>query len=86
MKAACPTVIFYICGSTRVLMAYCQLNKWEVILFKFVMTCCGMMYFYIGYEFMTGKYKFSKGALLEMEIQAKDLLYLYLFAVMEMFF
>jgi hypothetical protein len=83
---AFPVWVVYLMGMLRVMIAYCKWSKCEVILFKLLVLACGLVYFYVGFEYMNGKYKITKGHYIAMEEKLRDLVYLYVFGVLECMF
>ena len=73
-------------GTLRVMIAHCNWSRIEIIFYKLVVLFCALVYFYIGYEYMNGKYKISGGFYVSLETQLKDLTYLYVFGNVELFF
>lgn len=84
--ACFPVWVIYFAGYLRVLVAYGDLARWEVISYKLVVMICGLIFFYIGYDYMMGTYKVTNGFLVELEATIKDMIYLYVFGAVEMFF
>lgn len=68
------------------MIAYGNWAKWEVIVYKLIVVFAGLVNFYVGFEYMNGKYKVTKGYYIALEAQLKDLTYLYVFGNMELFF
>lgn len=73
-------------GTLRVMIAYSNWSRWEVLLYKLFVLFAGLVNFYVGYEYMNGKYKISKGFFVSKELQLRDLTYLYVFGNVELFF
>ena len=74
-----PLWIVYMVGTLRVMIAYCNWSRWEIVLYKLLVLFAGLINFYVGYEYMNGKYKISKGFFISLETQLRDLTYLYVF-------
>lgn len=83
---AFPIWVTYLGGSMRVMIAYVKWTKWELILYKIVLIFSGLIFFYVGYEYMMGRYKITSGYLVEVESRFKDMIYLYVFGIVELFF
>ncbi len=83
---AYPIWVIYFSGSLRVMIVYVDWSRWEVILYKLTVMFCGLIFFYVGFEYMNGKYKISQGFLTEFENTLKELTYLYVFGNVELFF
>ena len=81
-----PIWVTYMVGTLRVMIAYCNWSRWEIILYKLLVLFAGLVNFYVGYEYMNGKYKISKGFFVALETQLRDLTYLYVFGNVELFF
>lgn len=47
---------------------------------------CGLIFFYVGFDYMNGSYKITHGYLIKIENTIKDMTYLYVFGIVEMFF
>ena len=73
-------------GYLRVLIVYCYWKRWQIIFFKFSVLVSGLIFFYIGFVYLKGGYKITKGYLISLEIQLKDLSTLYVFGLVELFF
>ena len=71
--------MIYSSGYLRVLIAYSYWSRWQIIVYKIGVLICGLIFFFIGFEYMNGKYKFTKGFLVDKETTLKDLTYLYVF-------
>jgi hypothetical protein len=67
-------------------IAYAKWKRWEVVLYKLSVLLCGLISFYVAYEYMLGKYKVTKGFYIQKENQLKELVYLYVFGNLELFF
>ena len=46
----------------------------------------GLAFFYVGFVYLRGGYKITKGFFLSLEIKLKDLMTLYVFGAVELFF
>lgn len=68
------------------MIAYGNWSRWEVIVYKLSVLFAGLVNFYVGFEYMNGKYKVTKGFYISLETQLKDLTYLYVFGNVELFF
>jgi hypothetical protein len=62
---AFPTWVVYFAGNLRVMVAYSKCSRWEIIIFKLTLLICGLVFFYIGFTFMRGGYKITRGYLKE---------------------
>jgi hypothetical protein len=51
-----------------------------------VVLFCALVFFYVGFEYMNGKYKISQGYYVELELTLRDLIYLYVFGIVECLF
>lgn len=47
---------------------------------------CGLIFFYVGFTYMKGAYKITKGFMPEVEDTVKNVIYLYVFGNMDLFF
>lgn len=61
-----PLWAIYFAGSLRVNIAFANWSRWEVIAYKIVTMSCGLIFFYIGFTFMNGGYKITRGYLIEL--------------------
>lgn len=73
-------------GSLRVIIAYMNWERWQVILYKLVVLLCGLIFFYVGYRYMMGAYKVTGGYFSEFESTLKNMVYLYVFGLVQLFF
>ena len=78
---AFPIWVAYMTGYLRVLIVYSFWARWQVVCYKLGVLLSGLIFFYIGFKYMNGGYKFTYGFLVAKEIQLKDLTYLYVFGV-----
>ena len=81
-----PAWLFYFTGNLRVMLVYVKWKRWEVILYKVAVIVCGLVSFYIGFEFMRGKYKITGGYVVALEKKLKELVLLMVFANVDFFF
>ena len=56
------------------------------MLYKFVVMLCGLVFFYVGFRYMMGAYKVTGGYFKEFETTLKNMVYLYVFGLVELFF
>ena len=68
------------------MIAYARWSKWEVIAYKISVLSCGLVFFYVGFTFMNGGYKITSGYLVTVEGRFRDMVYLYVFGVVEFCF
>jgi hypothetical protein len=61
-----PVWVIYFAGSLRVMIAFANWSKWEVICYKLVTMSCGLIFFYVGFTFMNGGYKITSGYLVHL--------------------
>lgn len=61
---AYPIWIVYLGGSLRVMIKHVKWSRWEIVLYKLVLLFSGLILFYVGFEYMNGKYKISSGYLI----------------------
>jgi len=85
-QACFPVFLFYFGGSLRVMIAYEKWQRWKVVLFKMAVLSCGLIFFYVGFTYMKGAYKITKGYRPEVEDTVKNVIYLYVFGNMDLFF
>ena len=83
---AFPIWFVYMSGYLRVSIKYSYWSKWEVIFYKSSVLICGLIMFYTGFKYMNGAYKFTSGFLASAEVKLRELTYLYVFGVVELFF
>jgi hypothetical protein len=74
-----PVWLFYFAGYLRVIIAHGAWKKWQIIIYKLVVVCCGLAFFYIGIYYMNGAYKITNGMMPELEEKFKSLVLLYVF-------
>jgi hypothetical protein len=86
MEVSFPLFLFYYGGCIRVMIAYEKWQRWKVIIFKLAVLSCGLIFFYVGFVYMRGAYKISKGYLPKMEETVKNVVYLYVFGNCDLFF
>ena len=60
---AFPIWVVYMTGYLRVLIVYSFWARWQVICYKLVVLISGLIFFYIGFKYMNGGYKFTYGFL-----------------------
>lgn len=56
-----PLWTIYASGNLRIQIVYANWKKWQIVLYKLSVLFGGLVSFYIGYEYMLGKYKVTKG-------------------------
>lgn len=56
-----PLWILYFSANTRIIIAYIEMTKCKVILYKLAVLISGLIFFYVGYTFMQGAYKITGG-------------------------
>lgn len=78
--------VFYYAGSLRVMIAYEKWERWKIVLYKLAVMTCGLIFFYVGFTYMNGAYKITKGYLPEVEETVKNVVYLYVFGNVDLFF
>ena len=61
MVASFPILVIYMTGYLRVAVYFFQWPKWKIIVYKIMLTSCGMVFFYIGFRFLRGQYKVTRG-------------------------
>ena len=54
-----PVWVVFASGYLRVLILYSNWTRWQVVLYKISIMFCAFIFFYIGFKYMTGVYKFS---------------------------
>ena len=62
------------------------MTKWQVLLYKIFALASALLFFYVGFTFMRGAYKITRGHLKEKEDAFKNVIYLYVFGLCELFF
>lgn len=45
------------------MIAYEKWEKWKLIVYKLGVMSCGLIFFYVGFVYMKGAYKITKGYL-----------------------
>jgi hypothetical protein len=85
-EACFPVFVFYYGGSLRVMIAYERWARWKVVLYKLACMSCGLIFFYVGFTYMNGAYKVTKGYLPQVEETVKNVVYLYVFGNVDLFF
>ena len=78
---AFPVTVVYVTGYLRVLIVYSYWERWQIIFYKLSMLISGLIFFYIGFVYLNGGYKITKGFLVNLETQLKDLSTLYVFGL-----
>lgn len=74
-----PVWIICIGGYLRVMVARAKYAPWEIVVTKLVFVVSGLVFFYIGFQYMNGAYKITGGFLTEFEYRFRDMVYLYVF-------
>lgn len=68
------------------MIAYEKWERWKVVLYKLAVLFCGLIFFYVGFTYMKGGYKITKGYLPAVEETVKNVIYLYVFGNVDLFF
>jgi TctA family transporter len=68
------------------MIAYEKWSKWKVIVYKVAVLGCGLIFFYVGVDYMNGAYKLTMGYFPTIEAIIKNMVYLYVFGNTELFF
>ena len=56
-----PVWVIYLTGNLRVHLIYVKWKSWQILLFKVAIVASGLMNFYIGFKYLNGAYKITKG-------------------------
>ena len=81
-----PLWVVYFGGFLKVMIAYAEWSRWEVIFYKISVMACGLTFFYVGFSYMNGGYKITSGFIVQIEWKFRDLVYLFVFGVEELYF
>ena len=53
--------VAYLTGNLRVYFAYVKWKSWQILMYKAAIIISGLLNFYIGFKYLNGAYKITRG-------------------------